>query len=101
MANNERGSVKSYSNNFESNRKESAELALRTLADALKEAEKSRIIDLNELSKEAFHPDLGVGQKEALEISLEVLKAGQEFLDEQRRKIADDLIIKAELYLRS
>ena len=54
---------------------------------------------MNKPSIEAFHPDLDVTQKEGIEIILEVLKADINYLDAKRRKIADGLIIKAELYL--
>ncbi|MDD4901129.1 MAG: hypothetical protein PHS62_03415 [Patescibacteria group bacterium] len=81
----------------ESEQKKSAQLALICLLEVLEEVEKGGTIDL---SKQVSHPYYsGMNQKEAIEDMLGVLKANINLLDEKRRKTADGLIIKAELYL--
>ena len=82
-------------------REESARTAFNTLTGALDETEKDRTIDLSKPSKEPWAPELRglVDQKETLEMAVEVLKADIDYLDPVLRKQADDMILRAELYL--
>ncbi len=59
------------------------------------------IIDLNKTSNEPWAPELAglMDQKEALEMAVLVLKADIDHLDPKLRKQAEDMIIRAELYI--